>query len=226
MIEKIVIFDFDGTLLQTFYGDDNSYIKALSHFLPLDLNYKYWQDCYHLTDSAVLDHIYRKIENRSPYDWEVEKIKEKFLEIMFQKSQIHPHFFEEIPGASLLLQALLQKENAKVGVATGGWKSLAEFKLKHLNVPLNQLYIKGSDHHFSKFDFTQNLIEEIKTKEKVMENVSITYIGDSLYDFEMAEKAGFNFIGIDFKRAGTFEKLKLKHVLNDFTDLDFIHNLI
>jgi len=226
MSKKLILFDLDGTLMQTFYGDDNSYMRALSEIIEVDFNLKYWTDCPNLTDSAVLDHIFLKIEDRSPSPEEVALMKAKFLGKMEEKLQNQPQFFDEIPGALALVNHLLTLDNVLVGVATGGWKHIAEFKLSHGQFPLEQLAVIGSDDHFAKADFVSALMENQLAEKGMASFSSVTYIGDSRYDMRMAEQLGLHFIGVDHKETGFLKQEGAQVVVKNFADLDSFLRLL
>jgi len=219
----LVIFDLDGTLAQTFYSDDNSYITALSEFLPVQPGIRYWEDCRHLTDSAVLDHIYRKVAGRAPSKPEVETMKSRFLNILEAKRQTEPHFFHEVPGATALVEQMGLHSRFSTGVATGGWECIARFKLEAIGISTNNLEVIGSDLHHSKAAFTKALISRFDQQHSFSK---ITYVGDSLYDYRTALELGLNFVGVDFKNTGLLQSHGVEKTVPHFEDLDGFFELV
>lgn len=209
---QLILFDLDGTLTQTYYSDDNSYMRALSEQLPLEPDYAYWKDCPDLTDSAVMHHIYRKVALRDPHLEEVQQMQSTFLNLLNQKKVEHPHFFHEIPGAKKVLKQL--QEEHVVGVATGGWRAVAEFKLGNIGVNTQDLHLIGSDDHFSKTEFVSALMEDLHQQYSSFDR--ITYIGDSLYDMRMAETLGLEFIGVDYKGANYLQEHGVERIVRDY----------
>ena len=222
-MNKLIIFDLDGTLVQTYYSDDNSYLSALNEIIPINPNYKYWQDCEHLTDSAIFHHIFQKVENRNPTEEEIKIMQEKFINRLQKKHIEHPAFFEEIPGAVQAMQMLVES-NLKVGVATGGWRRIAEFKLQKANFNFSKVKVIGSDEHFSKYDFVTALIEDYKAHLEVDEFEYICYVGDSLYDYRVSRQMGIDFIGVDFKKNNMLKKEGVEKLITDFTDFELFRS--
>lgn len=221
-----VIFDLDGTLTQTYYGNDNSYVLALSEQLPIDLNYKYWHDCPNLTDSAVLDHIYRKLLNRAPNADEIALMQQRFMARMEAKRAAMPEFFEEIPGAVRAIEHLLGRGDTLVGVATGGWEMLARYKLTHANFPLEKLHVVGSDNHHAKRDFVTALMQDVRAAQRVEAYSSVSYVGDSRYDYQTAKALGLGFVGVDYNNAGHLRETSAQHILPNYHDLELFEHAL
>ncbi len=216
----LVIFDLDGTLTQTYYGDDNSYMQALSQLLPVDPNYKYAKECTNLTDSAVLDYIYNKVTGRSPSAKEIAAMQTQFLAQLELKRERMPQFFEAIPGAVGAIEHLLERPDTLVAVATGGWKIMAEYKLQHAQFPLERLHLIGSDEHHAKRDFVAALMGDLKRAHALDEFHSVNYIGDSRYDYKAAAELGIGFIGIDYNEAGWLHETAADTILPHYHDLE------
>ena len=214
-----IIFDLDGTLCQSYYSDDNSYLKALNQIIDIDVNYAYWKECPHLTDRAVLNYIFQKQHNRLPTEVEVQHMKALFIDQLRIKQQKEPHFFHPIPGAVEFVQHLnSHHENIRIGVATGGWKDVARFKLNLIGLSKGDYYLIGSDDHDAKHDFVSALIQQAQTDENKPFQ-QITYVGDSLYDLRAAKALNINFVGIDYKQNGHFQKNGHYAVVEHFIDI-------
>lgn len=211
---QAILFDLDGTLTRTFYGDDNSYLTALSKQLPVDPNERYWTDCKHLTDEYVLHHFFKRYRNRKANETERSTMQRDFLATMHDKLHRDPDFFKPIPGAKTLL-AELKAGGIPFGVATGGWKHMAEFKLKTAEL-YGDYHVVGSNTHETKIGFTQALMNKLTAQHG--DALNYCYVGDSAYDFETAKELNIKFIGVDFKRTGKFKAMGVKKVVPDFSD--------
>ncbi len=211
---QAILFDLDGTLTRTFYGDDNSYLTALSKQLPIDPHEKYWLKCKHLTDEYVLHHFFQKHHKRKASQEERSTMQRDFLNVMKQKLDRQPEFFAPLPGAKAMLDSL-SSEGIPFGVATGGWRHMAEFKLKtaklHGNYP-----IMGSDDHETKIDFTKALMARLSAAHGTAMN--FCYVGDSVYDYETAKALNIQFIGVDFKNTGRLKSMGIEKVVPDFSN--------
>ncbi|MES2628707.1 MAG: HAD family hydrolase [Bacteroidota bacterium] len=212
----LVIFDVDGTLTQTFYSGDNCFLKALSRFIEVEKDYPYWKECEHPTDEAVFHHMFRKITGDDPKEDDRSKMQDQFIVELMHKYRHTPGFFDEIPGAARFIKELRSEPDTIVGVATGGWEKVARFKLELAGIDVNDIELIGCDLHHDKPSFTQALIDKIAGSKTISR---ITYIGDSLYDYETTQKLGINFIGIDFLQRGHLNHLTFCPVYTDYREV-------
>lgn len=215
----LVIFDVDGTLTQTFYGNDNSFLKALSRFIEVDKDYQYWKECPHPTDESVFQHMFKKITGREPDEQDRAKMQDQFMVELMHKYRHTPGFFDEIPGASRFIKELQSEDEVVVAIATGGWHKIARFKLELAGIDFTEIEIIGSDDHHDKPSFTRAMIDRIKEKHEL---TRVTYIGDSLYDYETSRELGINFIGIDFLEKGHLNHLTFCPIYTDYREIRFI----
>lgn len=213
---NFVIFDVDGTLTNTYYADDDCFKRTLDAVLPDHNLSNYWEGCAHATDSAVADFVYNRLFGRSPNSAEISRLQQTFVRLLQQKQVENPAFFYEIPGAHNILSTLKEHENLEVGISTGGWRVAAHFKLSIAGIDFEHAHFMGSDEHHAKLDFTQALID--RTKNTLGRNgfSSITYVGDSVYDFKTAQALGAHFIGVDNKDDGRLITAGAENVIKNF----------
>ena len=218
---KAFLFDLDGTLTQTFYGSDTSFLKAISRQLDVDPNYAYWKDCPHLTDEYVLHFMFRQVLGRDANAKERAQMQHDFLQELQAKQQADPAFFEEIPGALNFTQQLMNQQ-ITIGVATGGWQHVARYKLDLAGFSAD-IPLIGSDQYPTKKEFLQALKTEVCAD---LAPHDCIYIGDSPYDLRAAHELGMQFIGIDYRKRDVFKGLDVKHVFHDFKSPEHILNAI
>lgn len=218
---KLFLFDLDGTLCQTYYADDNSFVKAATEVIGAPFDKNSWKGCEHLTDSAIFEHFYTSTKLVKPTDSVVKQMQSIFISILEDKFKNDQSFFKEIPGASKFVNYINSQTNCSVGVATGGWKHIAEFKLKNIGLDTSKFDLIGSDDHHSKKDFTSSLIDSMKTKLGISAFDHIYYFGDSLYDKTCCEILGIEFIGIDYKNDNRLTESGVSRVYNHFEEIDF-----
>jgi phosphoglycolate phosphatase-like HAD superfamily hydrolase len=217
---KLFLFDLDGTLCQTYYADDDSFVKAASKVIGVPFDKTSWRGCEHLTDSAIFEHFYVNTKDKKPEKHIIEEMQFQFIEILKNKHETNKSFFKEIPGATKFVNQIIDHPKSFVGVATGGWKHIAEFKLKNIGLNTNHLEFIGSDDHHSKVDFTEALIKKIRGKLKISSFDHTYYFGDSLYDKACCEILGIEFIGIDYKKDNRLNLSGVKRVYDHFDQID------
>jgi len=218
---KAFLFDLDGTLTQTFYGSDTSFLKAISRQLDVDPTYAYWKDCPHLTDEYVLHFMFQQVLGRDAKPAERARMQQDFLQELQAKYQREPAFFEEVPGALRFVEHLMEQQIA-VGVATGGWHHVARYKLDLAGFS-QDIPLIGSDEHPTKAEFLEAL--RVSICGDLAPNECI-YIGDSPYDFKAAQQLGMSFIGIDYRKRGVFKGLDVEHIFYDFQSPNELLNAV
>ncbi len=214
-----IIFDLDGTLTQTYYAQDKSFMRALGRFIPVESDYPYWKECVHLTDEAVFQQVFLQITGRAATEEDKAKMQDQFLVELMHKFKHTPGFFDPIPGAQRFIKELKQDPQVVLGVSTGGWEKIARFKLELAGYNVAEFHLIGSDAHPDKYSFTKTLIERVGQQHDFKQ---ITYIGDSLYDYESAKALGLSFIGIDYLETGQFNNHLHLPIYSDFRDVIFL----
>ncbi len=215
--KHLIIFDLDGTLIQTFHTEDNSFVRALSKFVPIDPNYSYWGEIEHLTDEGVFSFLFQKYTQRLPSAFDKKCMQDQYLVELMHKYKFAPGYFEEIPGASILLQDLQSDDRYLVAISTGSWLEIAQFKLELAGIDFKPIKIACSDFYPDKFSFTKQLIDELSQENEITQ---ITYVGDSMYDYNTSRALGIGFIGVDFLGKGKLNELSFCPILPDLRFFD------
>src|ERR1051325_1111722 len=102
---NLVIFDLDGTLLETNEVDSECYAAACRDELDVDLSAIVWSEFTHITDSAIAEELLM----RSPKHVDagvLERMKLGFLELLSRAAASSPQRFRAVAGAESLLPRL------------------------------------------------------------------------------------------------------------------------
>lgn len=179
---ELILFDLDGTLLDTSQGIFNSvrYAEKEMGFTPIS------EECLVEFVGPPPKMMYMKM-----YD-----ISE---EIAFLAVQQHRKYAKEkaiyeatiYPGIMELLERL-KKEGYKLGVATLKAQGIAKKILDYFQIAqyFNVIVGMNEKESLSKKDTIQIAIETTNTTDETL------MIGDSLYDYEGAVKGGVKFLGV------------------------------
>ena len=81
MIDKLVIFDVDGTLVKTNKVDGECYVQALADEFGITNINNNWTDYPHATDSGLFPEIIRTHLGRSSSDGDYLRFQKRFMEI-------------------------------------------------------------------------------------------------------------------------------------------------
>lgn len=129
MQNKLIIFDIDGTLINTNHVDSICFEKAIQDtFLTFKIDTD-WHNYKYSTDSGIVTEIIQSKLNRNPTSLEILIIKNKFV------SYLEAAFLEDnslctpIDGSQTIFESILPR-GWDIGIATGGWEKSALLKLK------------------------------------------------------------------------------------------------
>lgn len=219
---NLIIFDIDGTILDSVNADDDCFIQTYRDLYQIDLGDADWNDFKNVTDSGLTNEIFERWLNRTPTVEEIDKVKSHFKDLLDQRVEE----FTEIEGALSFIKSLSDKANFEVGFATGGWKETALLKCQSIGLDLNRFIFKSSNDHFNRARIIEMVIAEAKVKNQVGNFDTIVYFGDGLWDFKTTKELGIDFIGVDYKQNNKLRAAGTKKIIKDYNQPEKIINLI
>lgn len=184
-----VIFDVDGTLLQSASTDELLYWKAVTEVLgPVTIRAALRQYD-HVTDSGILRQVFE--DNGMEYSQQIEKAVRGVF-----KHLIHAHIeangpFASLSGASEVLDRLSRSSDYAVAIATGGWRSVAMLKLATSGFDLNGIPVVTSDDSHDRLE-----IMKIARSRLAGDITRIFYVGDAVWDEAACRTLGWQFVGV------------------------------
>ena len=96
--------------------------------------------------------------------------------------------FSEVPGAKDSLQRLMHSRDHKIGIATGGWRAIAQLKLESAGFEISQIPLSTSDDAVARPDIMRAVLIKMGA-----DFDKITYYGDAVWDKQACESLGWNF---------------------------------
>ena len=192
--KKAVVFDFDGTLSNSFPLVAGKITEAIAMFRKEELTEEENNSIYGPTEEGI---ILKLIKDKG-------EAKECFLRYLDLYNEYHEELLPDfIPGIRELLEEL-NKRNIPVFLLTGRSKESTMITLTKFNA-----------FKYFKAIYTGGLYGEVK-EELLNELASIhhynkedlVYIGDSLHDVPQCRRANVDIISVSYANTDSYEKLQ------------------
>lgn len=218
---KYLIFDIDGTLINTTQVDDKCYMNAFELVFGINIRETNWSLLKNVTDWGIAEELVQSKLDRVIKVEELSLLKETFVKELEKELATDKSQFMEIPGAVDFFKSLMGNSQFQIGIATGGWEESANLKLRTIGINPYEASYSNSNHHKSREKITQNAID-LMTLASMEKPTEIIYFGDGAWDYSTCKKLGIRFIGIDYKMNGKLKALGAKEVYQDFKRSEMI----
>lgn len=185
---KAIIFDIDGTLLESMAVDNELYFSAVTEVLgPVSI--RKLGDYDHVTDSGVLAQILDDNGYSASSD-----ITASVKAIFFEGLRRHIEnvgSFPVIDGALRFVESARQSDDNRVAIATGGWRQSALLKLESAGFDIDGIPLLTSDDSSSRVGIMRSALKELGDDVE-----SVTYFGDAEWDRRACKDLGWNFVAV------------------------------
>ena len=186
----LIMFDVDGTLVDSTSFDEDCFLKAAEILFGTEISSD-WDSYEYATDIGILSETIERYEIPGDKIELVQKFRKIFLELISGYINVNPGSVQEITGASDFIKELIQREDCRVAIATGGWEETAKLKLKAADIDITGCSFASSSDHYSR--------EGIMGKAESMAYDGIPfdskiYFGDALWDKKACESLNYRFI--------------------------------
>jgi len=192
---NVVIFDIDGTLLQSDANDDALYLSAVREALGDVYLRPNWGMYTQFTAAGILTEILS--DNAMAATMEtVAAVRELFVAGVRRHVSEHGPF-AEIPGAKAFVDGLHRSPTHRIAYATGGWHGSALLKLSLSGFPVQGVPLATSDDHFERQGIMLHALRQLEGTHS-----TITYYGDGHWDAAAAKALGWHFVPVGKKLNG------------------------
>jgi phosphoglycolate phosphatase-like HAD superfamily hydrolase len=184
-----VMFDIDGTLVQSNSFDTKCFIEAVKEVIGVSIDSN-WSKYKHVTDAGILNEIITSYGLQKQQQKIYESVKEIFIHKI--KTYLQQNSISQISGASAFLSQLRKHNNVVLSIATGGWYESAIMKLQYANIDFEGIPIVSSSNHFSRTEIMKLAAKNVGSDSEY----KVSYFGDGFWDKKACMKLGYNFIAV------------------------------
>lgn len=184
-----VMFDVDGTLVDSYEFDEVCYLAAVESVLGERINTN-WSRYPHISDTGILKYALESHGRENELNELLPRVKSAFIR------QIEHHLAkapaQEISGAAHFMSCLRQRPEVKISIATGGWEETAIRKLQSAEIDVDGVPMASSNDHFSRTQIMRasaKRLGEYDFKRRI-------YFGDAQWDQRACEQLGYEFVAI------------------------------
>ncbi|SMO84862.1 HAD family hydrolase [Gracilimonas mengyeensis] len=209
----LIMFDIDGTLVDSNHFDDRLFAEAIGEVLDIHINGN-WEQFIHATDSGILDQIIEENDFSASSDQIHDEVKQHFIQLT--ENHLAQNTLSEIPGAAQLIQSLQARDDLKLAIATGGWEETARMKLHAVGInPDSFAFASCSDAP------ARTEIMEIAEQRALnhISPLSRVYFGDGSWDKKACEELNYRFIAVG-------ERVEHRVRIDDFKDTEGVISLL
>ena len=181
-----VIFDLDGTLLDSAAMDEALYKEAVEAVLG-SVRFRDGLGEYDdVSDTGILLQTFAH-HDLEPADDLIGRVKHQFVQLLREFVQREGPF-REIPGAGQVMDCLRESPRHRVAIATGGWLESARLKLETAGLNRPDVPLATSDDAVRRTDIMQAALRALGG-----ECASVTYFGDGEWDRQACVRLGWRF---------------------------------
>ena len=185
---KAIIFDIDGTLIESMSIDNELYFSAVTEVLgPVTIRDLHDYD--HVTDSGVLAQVLE--DNGYAIDSELAaSVKSQFVAGLKRHIEVAGSF-PVIDGAIQFFDRVRSLDDCRVAIATGGWRESALLKLECAGFRIDGIPVLTGDDAQSRVEIMRSALAMLGR-----EFGSVTYFGDAEWDRRTCEELGWRFAAV------------------------------
>lgn len=209
---KHIMFDIDGTLIESFEFDEVCFIDAVRQVTELCIN-KDWATYPDVTDRGLLMTF---IERQAP-QYQINTL-EPLVKAQFicnVKAYLNSTPAKELPGAKHFVAYLLASKDHHVTIATGGWEETARMKLQSAGFDISNIMLASSNDHHRRIE----IMTLASSTARIATGDTLSYFGDAQWDVDACNELDINLIlvgdrAVHHQRIKNFQDLEiaLEHI--------------
>jgi phosphoglycolate phosphatase-like HAD superfamily hydrolase len=193
----LVMFDVDGTLVDSTATEDIYFPRACEETLGLDRVSADWTSYRTPSDSGVVAELVERNFGRVATAADLARVEQRFYALLQATYAARPELCREVAGARVAFERARRLPDTVVSIATAGLLTTARLKLTLAGFEIDGVEITTSNDALAKVDVMRIAHERARVRTGIARFASVTHFGDSTGDRRAAAELGFDFIGID-----------------------------
>ncbi len=191
---KALIFDIDGTLVNSSRVDAMLFKEAVLDFHPGVRFRSDWSRYRNVTDEGLLAEILGD-NGRDASVETMRAVKSRFFDKIRDHVERGPGF-ESVPGAGSFLERM-KRGGHYLAFATGGWRESSVMKLESAGLPFRGIPLFTSDDSPVRTEIMKKALAHAGVPA-----TDVTYFGDATWDREAARELGWRFVAVGKRLKG------------------------
>jgi len=220
----LLMFDLDGTLVDSLKIDRQLYARAVTEVLGIERFNTRWTTYRRITNTGILQEISETHRCRPVTAEELLRVEQTLLSL-YRSACAGDSSIQAIPGAREFICRAQNHPSLALSIATGCWTSTAAFKLRSAGFHLHDPTIASSSDADEKQEIMS--VSEAKALERtgVKGFESVLYFGDAPWDREAARNLGYRFVGVS-NRQLLDQTAEPSAFIDDFTGLEDVEEFV
>jgi phosphoglycolate phosphatase-like HAD superfamily hydrolase len=188
----LVMFDIDGTLVDSAGFDSELYVEAVRSVLGVEIDSD-WDTYEHVSDSGILEQVLRDARFDTERAVLAVRVQERFVGLVRDYLRHKSEAVREITGARRLVERLRALPDVRVAIATGGWEPTALLKLEHVGIDVNGVGFASSSDAHARTDIMRLAAQRALRGSACGRS---TYFGDGAWDQRASADLGYDFVAV------------------------------
>ncbi|MBK1880414.1 HAD family hydrolase [Pelagicoccus mobilis] len=217
MSKHLLMFDVDGTLVQSLDLEDKLFPLSCEQALGIDSVSSDWSQYEVPSDRGIVSQLAETRLNRPATQEDFDKAEASFHRLIREELERFPDACRALPGAVEMIETVKALPDTIVAIATAGWRSTAHLKLSQAGFDVEGIILCSSSERRTKAEIMELATQRARSRFGIENFKSQTYVGDSPGDKQASERLGFQFIGIRSKENTNQQE---EYPFSCYTDLD------
>jgi phosphoglycolate phosphatase-like HAD superfamily hydrolase len=211
----LIMFDVDGTLVDSVQFDAECYLNAAQTVLGVKISSD-WEGYKHATDTGILYEVIDRYKIPGQKSKILQEFRNVFVGLITESIVKNPGGVREIEGASRFIRYLRSQKNVRVAFATGCLAETARLKLEAAGIDVDGCAFASASDHPSRTEIIT--IAESRAAPEVPLD-SRTYFGDASWDKKASQSLGYDFILVG-------NRIENERRILDFEDMESVLDLL